>query len=81
MKQCEKDVLSKYLYKNRVRLEDTVKQLQANIRFRRIDTVDCIELMLAQQELETFKEVSKHIRALLKLERSIYDVGSEQEKI
>lgn len=67
MKQSEKDILMMYIYNNTVRLENNVKQLQSNIRFRRIDTVDCIELMLAQQELETFKEVTKHIRVLLKL--------------
>ena len=67
MRQSEKDILMMYIYNNTVRLENNVKQLQSNIRYRRIDTVDCIELMLAQQELETFKEVTKHIRVLLKL--------------
>lgn len=50
-----------------VRLEDTVKQLQNNVRYRRIDSIDCIELLMAQQELETFKEVTKHIKTLLKI--------------
>lgn len=67
MKQNEKDILSMYIYNNTVRLENNVRQLQSNLRFKRIDTVDCIELMLAQQELETFNEVTKHVRLLLKL--------------
>lgn len=80
MRQSEKDLICKYIYNNRVRLENNVHQLQANIRFRNIDTVDCIELMLAQQELETFKEITKHIRLLLKLnERTVENVDSEKE--
>lgn len=78
MRQNEKDLITRYIYNNRVRLENNVHQLQSNIRFRNIDTVDCIELMLAQQELETFKEVSKHIRLLLKLnERNEENVDTE----
>lgn len=80
MRQSEKDLISKYIYNNRIRLENNVHQLQSNIRFRNIDTVDCIELMLAQQELETFKEITKHIRLLLKLnERTVENVDSEKE--
>lgn len=69
MRQNEKDILTMYIYNNTIRLENNVKQLQANLRFRNIDTVDCIELMLAKQELDTFKEVTKHIRILLKLNK------------
>lgn len=57
-----------YIYNNQVRLEDNVRQLQANVRFRRIDLTDCFELLVAQTELETFKEVTNQIRLLLKLE-------------
>lgn len=67
MRQSEKDLINKYIYNNMIRLEDTVKQLQNNVRYRRIDSVDCIELLMAQQELETFKEVTKHIKTLLKI--------------
>lgn len=78
MRQSEKDLITRYIYNNRVRLENNVHQLQSNIRFRNIDTVDCIELMLAQQELETFKEITKHIRLLLKLnERNEDNVDTE----
>lgn len=67
MRQNEKDLINKYIYNNMIRLEDTVKQLQNNVRYRRIDCIDCIELLMAQQELETFKEVTKHIKTLLKI--------------
>ena len=67
MRQNEKDIISQYIYNNYVRLENNLHTLQNNIRYRKIDTVDCIELMLAQQEFDTFKEVTKHIMLLLKI--------------
>ncbi len=70
MKKSEAALLCAYIYNNYCRLEDHVKVLQSNIRFRRIDPIDCTELMLAVQEFETFKEVTKHIRILLKLDES-----------
>lgn len=59
-----------YIYNNRLRLEDNVRQLQSNVRFRRIDMADCFELLVAQTELETFKEVTDNIRMLLNLRDS-----------
>lgn len=70
MRQGEVKLLCAYIYNNYCRLESNVKTLQSNIRFRRIDPVDCFELMLATQEFETFKEVTKNIRILLKLDES-----------
>ena len=70
MRQSEKDLLCAYIYNNYVRLEDNLHNLQNNLRFRRIDVPDCMELACAIQEFETFKEVTKHIRILLKLDES-----------
>ncbi len=70
MRQSEKDLLCAYIYNNYVRLENNLHTLQNNIRFRRIDVADCMELACAIQEFETFKEVTKHIRILLKLDES-----------
>lgn len=68
MKEKEIALLHSYIYNNSVRLESNVQELQARLRFRRnIDVVDCMELACALQELETFKEVTKSIRLLLKL--------------
>ena len=67
MRQSEKDLINAYIYNNYVRLEEKVTNLQKNLRFRRIDLVDCYELSLAIQEFDTFKEVTSHIRILLKL--------------
>lgn len=67
MKQSEKVLIMQYIYNNYCRLEANVHTLQSNLRFRKIDVVDCIELACAIQEFDTFKEVTKHIRILLKL--------------
>lgn len=70
MRQSEKDIINEYLYNNYCRLEERCQTLQNNLRFRRVDMVDCIELACALQEFETFKEISVHIRILLKLSES-----------
>lgn len=68
MTQKEIIVLMSYIYNNRVRMEE-VRHLQNNIRFRNIDVADCIELICAIQQLDTFNETTKHIRLLLGLNK------------
>jgi hypothetical protein len=71
MRQNEKDLLAAYIYNNYVRLEEQLNTLQNNIRFRKIDVVDCVELLCAKQEFETFKEITGHISLLLKLDKRL----------
>ena len=61
----QKEILLAYFYNNRCRLEEEVKQLQLNLRFRKVDITDCFELICAIQRLETFSEVTRHVMALL----------------
>lgn len=63
----QKELLLAYFYNNRCRLEDEVNQLQTNIRFRKVDIADCVELACAIQRLETFSEVTRHVMAILKI--------------
>lgn len=65
MTEKEKILLYSYVYNNTLMLENEVRQLQSNIRFRRIDTPDIYELLCAQMRLEMFKEISEHILALI----------------
>lgn len=65
MTEKEKILLYSYVYNNTLMLENEVKQLQSNVRFRRIDSPDVYELLVAQLRLEMFKEISEHILALL----------------
>lgn len=67
MNQQEITLLFGYIHNNQCRLEDEVRQIQTNIRFRRIDSADCMELIQATLYLEAFKEITTDIRHLLGL--------------
>lgn len=69
MTRKEAELLYSYFYNNLCRLEAEVQQLQFNIRYRKIDSSDCLELLLAVQELDTFREVTRHIISLLDINR------------
>lgn len=69
MTQKEMTLLCSYVYNNRIQLEHEVHQLQNNIRFRKIDVADCVEMICALQRLETFIEVTNQIMILLKLKK------------
>lgn len=59
------ELILSYLLNNEMRLEDEVKQLQQNVRFRKIYDMDMIELLIATVRRDMFIEVSKNIRDLL----------------
>lgn len=65
MKKRELMLLEAYLYNNQCRLECEVRQLQHNVRYRRIDSADCNELLIASINLEAFRSFSKDIRCIL----------------
>ena len=67
MRQTEFSMIYSYLYNNQIRLEDTVKQLQANVRFRKIDITDCVELLCAQSRLELFNYVVHDLHSILNI--------------
>lgn len=55
----EKELFLTFEYNHREYLEQNVKQIQQNIRYRKIDTVDCIELICAIERLNAFNEYCK----------------------
>lgn len=59
------ELILSYLLNNEMRLEDEVKQLQQNVRFRKIYDMDMVELLIATVRRDMFLEVSKNIRDLL----------------
>lgn len=67
MNQHEISLLFGYIHNNQCRLEEEVSQLQTNVRFRRIDSPDCMELLKATIYLEAFREITRDIRHLLSL--------------
>lgn len=61
------DILRSYIYCERCRLEADITQLQNNIRYRRISSVDCLELIIAQERLNAFNDFSAHVISVLRL--------------
>lgn len=68
MRQKEIELLQAYFLNYMTILEGEVTQLQNNIRFRRIDTIDCIELIIARERLNCFLEFKNNVYALLNLQ-------------
>ena len=65
------DLLSNYIYNRRVNLERDIQQLQENLRYRSISSVDCLELIIAQERLAMFVEVTRDVTELLKIKNGI----------
>lgn len=65
------DLLSEYIYNRRIFLEHDIQQLQENLRYRSISSVDCLELIIAQERLAMFVEVTRDVTELLKLKNGI----------
>lgn len=65
------DLLSDYIYNRRIFLEHDIQQLQENLRYRSISSVDCLELIIAQERLAMFVEVTRDVTELLKLKNGI----------
>ena len=63
----QKEVLMSYILNYRVRLESEFQRSQQQIRYRRIDTVDCLECIIAQTRLQAFEEYSAHIMAIMRM--------------
>ncbi len=61
------DLLQEYFINERDRLAADVAQLQENIRYRRISSVDCLELIIAQERLSAFTEFSHTVKLILRL--------------
>lgn len=65
------ELLSEYIYNRRIFLEHDIQQLQENLRYRSISSVDCLELIIAQERLAMFVEVTRDVTELLKIKNGI----------
>lgn len=81
MKNKEVELLWRYILNNLTAMEQEVQQLQQNLRYRRIDTIDCHELALAIERLNTFQKVSNDILLLLRLDKDTSDKFDKFEDI
>lgn len=67
VKKVEINLVYNYIYNNRQRLEEELRNQQAKLRYRKIDVVDCIETACVIERLNTFRQMSCDILQLLKL--------------
>ena len=67
------DILSDYFFSELNRLEGDVKQLQENIKWRRVSTIDCLELIIAMERLSSFLEFSQNVKSILRIKDSDND--------
>ena len=65
--QKQRDLWAEYKYNRGEYLKQDIEQLQQNLRYRRVDIVDCIEMALAIERYNTFIQVCKSVEVFLKL--------------
>lgn len=63
----QKEIFYQYLMNERDRLEEDVAQLRQNLRMRKVDAIDCLELALAMERLSAFIDYTDHALAIFKL--------------
>ncbi len=67
MREKEKALIFSYILSQQKNLEDELQQLQSNIRYRKIDVVDCVEMMCVIERMNAFCQFSRDIISLLNL--------------
>lgn len=72
------DLLQEYFVNERDRLAADVAQLQENIRYRRISSVDCLELIIAQERLSAFTEFTHTVKLILRLRTGREEIADDK---
>lgn len=57
-------------------LKTDMEEIQKNLRYRQISTIDCIELIIAKEKFEYLRDMSKWIFQIMKI-----DENGEFEKL
>ena len=73
MRKNRIELFMSYVLNYRDFLENQIRVMQQNLRYRKIDTMDCVELMLLYQQLIDFKEYTKNSIALLGLNEKEFE--------
>ena len=63
----QKEIFMTYIVNMRDKLENDVRRLQQQVRYRDVDVVDCLELTLALERLNAFNEFANSAIAILRL--------------
>lgn len=67
MRETEKIQIYGYILRHRNALDDELRQRQANLRYKEIGIVDCIELACLIERRDSFYRFSSDLLTLLKL--------------
>ena len=67
MTNKQQELYVAYIFNKRGQLQEDINVLQNNIRWRHIDSVDCLELIIAQARLEMFEEMISTFDVLFKM--------------
>lgn len=67
----EKEMFLAFEYNHREYLTENLRQLQQNVRYRNIDSVDCIELIIAIERLNAFNEYCKIMHTVFNIGKGI----------
>ncbi len=68
MGKRQKEIFLMYLNNTRDRMEEDIRTLRQQLRYRNVDVVDCLELLLALERFNAFQEFSRNAKAILRLE-------------
>lgn len=78
MRKTELSLLYSYICNQQSRYEQEIQQLQTNIRYRKIDIVDCFELMCPIERYNTFMQISRDILQLLNIVEKSLDKEKQE---
>lgn len=73
MTQKEVESLLGYMLRRHDLLEMELQQIQTNIRYRRVDVVDCMELALAIERYNSFNDFAADVKQLLNLQKCEFE--------
>ena len=80
MRTKEKIFISSYFNTQITQLEETVNELQAKCRFRKVDLSDTYELQYSLVRLELMKQVCKDITVFLNFDKNFVDLTKTLKK-
>lgn len=69
----EKEMFLQFEYNHREYLRENIRQLQQNVRYRNIDSIDCIELIIAIERLNGFEEYCKIMHTIFNVGKGVND--------
>lgn len=72
----QKELLFSYILRTRDKLEEDVRQLQNAVVRRRVDAVDCLELLLALERLNSFNDNMTSVCEILKMNGITDDISA-----